>query len=119
MSNGSIIIVSIALDERYHANWAQASLALWAGGNELESLILQNIVKSKVPEQYDRFVGEFERLFIDVLAPAVFSNSHSISYTPSSTGRGWLTLDFDSDPLKPFTERYLNVTNGSIYGDTE
>lgn len=81
--------------------------------------MLQLVTRSIAPDQYDRYVGEFERLFIDVLTPAVFRNSHSISYTPSSTSNGWLTLNYSKDPLHPFTERYLNLTEGSIYGDTD
>lgn len=114
----STIIVSRSRDVSTKLLTHVASLALWAGGNELESLMLP-IAKAVAPSQYDRLVGEYEKLFIDTLTPAVFANSRSISYTPSSTSNGWLELNFTKDPLRPFTERYNNVTVGSIYGDTE
>lgn len=81
--------------------------------------MLESVTKNIAPDQYDHYVGEYERLFIDVLTPAVFRNSRSISYTPSSTNNGWLTLNYSQDPLHPFTERYLNLSKGSIYGDTD
>ncbi|KAI9843110.1 MAG: hypothetical protein M1838_002866 [Thelocarpon superellum] len=93
-----------------------ASLALWAGGNELESLELQ-LVEDADPAALPRYKSEYEALFLDVLLPVVYSNGRSISYTPSSTDNGWLTLDF-SKPI-PMTERYNNKTDGSIYGDTD
>lgn len=92
------------------------SLALWAGGNELESLELA-IINETYPDEFDRFQHEYEELFLDVLVPAVFGNSHSISYMPSSTNNGYLYLNF-SQPI-PIVERYNNVTAGSIYGDTD
>ena len=92
------------------------SLALWAGGNELESLELATINET-YPEQFDRYQREYEELFLDVLVPAVFGNSRSISYMPSSTNNGYLYLNF-SQPI-PIVERYNNLTEGSIYGDTD
>jgi beta-mannosidase len=47
----------------------------------------------------------------------LFGNSRSISYAPSSTSNGYLTLNF-SKP-QPFTERYYNITPGHIYGETD
>ena len=92
------------------------SLALWAGGNELESLELATINET-YPDLFDRYQAEYERLFLDVLVPAVFGNSHSISYMPSSTNNGYLYLNFSLSV--PIVERYNNVTPGSIYGDTD
>ncbi|KAF2432108.1 putative beta-mannosidase [Tothia fuscella] len=92
------------------------SLALWAGGNELENLEL-GIVNRTAPQQYDRYLAEYEKLFLDTLVPSVFENSRSISYTPSSTSNGWLSLDF-SRP-QPITQRYNNKTAGSLYGNTD
>jgi len=54
---------------------------------------------------------------LETLGPAVFENSRSISYTPSSTSNGWQELDF-SKPV-PIVERYDNLTEGSVYGETE
>lgn len=76
-------------------------------------------INDSFPDQFPRYQAEYETLFLDVLTPAVFANSRSISYTPSSTDNGWLTLNYSANPLRPFTERYNNKTAGSIYGDTE
>ncbi|KAK4547881.1 hypothetical protein LTR36_010600 [Oleoguttula mirabilis] len=92
------------------------SLALWAGGNELENLELI-LVNNSAPEELPRYMTEYETLFLDTLLPAVFGNSHSISYTPSSTSNGWLSLNF-SNPI-PIVERYYNLTPGSVYGETD
>lgn len=92
------------------------SLALWAGGNELENLELQE-VNDTAPNEYDRYLAEYETLFINTLLPAVYGNSHSITYIPSSTTNGYLTLNF-SNPI-PIVQRYENLTAGSIYGDTD
>ncbi|KAK4995050.1 hypothetical protein LTR66_005059 [Elasticomyces elasticus] len=92
------------------------SLALWAGGNELENLELL-IVNGTAPEEFDRYQAEYERLFLDTLLPVVFGNSKSISYTPSSTSNGYLELNF-SLPI-PIVERYYNLTPGSVYGETD
>lgn len=92
------------------------SLALWAGGNELENLELRELTYL-APDQYDRYLHEYETLFLDTLLPAVYGNSHSITYIPSSTTNGYLTLNF-SNPI-PIVQRYNNATPGSIYGDTD
>lgn len=91
------------------------SLALWAGGNELENLELE--LAAGVDPGNDRWRQEYEQLFLDVLLPAVYGNTRSISYIPSSTTNGYLTLNF-SLPI-PMIERYNNKTPGSIYGDTD
>ncbi|KAF4634563.1 hypothetical protein G7Y89_g3535 [Cudoniella acicularis] len=91
------------------------SLALWAGGNELENLELE-IAAYEDPGN-DRWRKEYEQLFLGVLLPAVYGNSRSISYIPSSTTNGYLVLDF-SLPI-PMIERYNNITPGCIYGDTD
>nr|POE65923.1 beta-mannosidase a [Quercus suber] len=92
------------------------SLALWAGGNELENLELE-IVSQYGDEVLDHYRHEYEQLFLDTLLPVVFGNSKSISYAPSSTSNGWLSLNF-SRPI-PIVERYKNLTVGSIYGETD
>ncbi|KAI1440502.1 glycoside hydrolase family 2 protein [Annulohypoxylon stygium] len=91
------------------------SLALWAGGNELESNEL-GALEPNSPEYY-RYLGEYETLFLNTLLPAVYGNSHSISYTPSSTSNGYLSINFSNSI--PITERYNNVTPGYIYGDSD
>lgn len=91
------------------------SLALWAGGNELENLELP--LAGYYGSDGDRWVKEYEQLFLGILLPSVYSNSKSISYIPSSTTNGYLSLNFSSP--KPYVPRYDNKTEGSIYGDTD
>ncbi|KAK0635970.1 glycoside hydrolase family 2 protein [Bombardia bombarda] len=92
------------------------SLAIWAGGNELENLELY-LVNLTAPYLYERFKGEYETLFLKTLLPAVFGNSHSITYMPSSTNNGYISINF-SNPI-PIVERYQNLEPGSIYGNTD
>ena len=91
------------------------SLALWAGGNELESLELQ-LVNNTAPEELERYRAEYEQLFLAALLPIVYANSKSISYIPSSTTNGYLELNFSR--TVPMVQRYDNKTEGSVYGDT-
>ncbi|KAF2760660.1 glycoside hydrolase [Pseudovirgaria hyperparasitica] len=93
------------------------SLAFWAGGNEMENLILFNYVAKSAPNKLDFYIGEYEALFLNVLTPAVFENSKSISYQPSSTSNGYLKLDHSR--AVPIVPRYMNLTEGSIYGETD
>lgn len=92
------------------------SLALWAGGNEIESLELP-LVKEADPDNYSYWVGEYEKLFISLILPLVYENSRSISYMPSSTNNGYLYVNL-SAPV-PMAERYDNVTSGHYYSDTD
>ncbi|KAJ5168626.1 Beta-mannosidase A [Penicillium canariense] len=92
------------------------SLALWAGGNELESLELP-LIQDAAPDRYSFYVGEYEKLFITLILPLVYENSRSISYMPSSTNNGFLYIDL-SAPI-PMAERYDNTTSGHYYSDTD
>lgn len=92
------------------------SLALWAGGNELESLELVEVYDND-PEGYPKYLAEYKKLFISLIFPIVFDNSHSISYTPTSTGNGYTKIDL-SLPV-PIVERYENITAGEYYGDSD
>ncbi|KAF2084794.1 glycoside hydrolase family 2 protein [Saccharata proteae CBS 121410] len=92
------------------------SLAFWAGGNELENLELSNVL-NEAPDEYGKYLAEYEKLFLDTLVPVVFGNSKSISYAPSSTSNGYLYLNFSLP--EPIIERYDNLTPGSIYGETD
>lgn len=92
------------------------SLALWAGGNELESLELST-VNDTAPDEYGIYLAQYEQLFLGTLLPIVYANSKSISYIPSSTTNGYLELDFSLP--EPMIERYNNKTPGSVYGDTD
>ncbi|KAK4497015.1 hypothetical protein PRZ48_011464 [Zasmidium cellare] len=83
------------------------SLALWAGGNELEQIILQ------LPLGIDNY----EMIQLQVLIACVYANTRSISYIPSSTYNGFTNLDFNS--VRPQTPRYANRTPGNFYNDTD
>ena len=91
------------------------SLAYWAGGNELENLELP-LASRAAPRDFPRYLAEYETLFLDTIVPIVLGNTRSISYSPSSTTNGWLSLDFEK--AQPITQRYENVTEGAIYGNT-
>ncbi|KAK5953741.1 hypothetical protein OHC33_005010 [Knufia fluminis] len=91
------------------------SLAYWAGGNELENLELPTANESD-PERFPQLLAEYEQLFLTTLFPAVFENTRSISYAPSSTSNGFISLNFTDPPY--FQERYDNTTGG-IYGETD
>ncbi|KJZ79341.1 hypothetical protein HIM_01492 [Hirsutella minnesotensis 3608] len=92
------------------------SIALWAGGNEMENEVL-SAVRGASPENYEMARSMYETLQIDTLLPAVYGNSRSITYIPSSTENGYLSLDF-SRPI-PIVQRYDNRTAGHLYGDTD
>ncbi|KAL4804336.1 glycoside hydrolase superfamily [Aspergillus unguis] len=92
------------------------SLALWAGGNEIESLMLP-LTKEADPENYSKYVAEYEKLYISLILPLVYENTHSISYSPSSTTEGYLKVNLSAEV--PMTERYDKLESGSYYGDTD
>ncbi|KAF7377988.1 Glycoside hydrolase family 2 protein [Mycena sanguinolenta] len=91
------------------------SLALWAGGNELEAIILFYFFSATAPGDIQK---QYEQIFLEVLPKCVYANSKSISYIPSSTYHGWLSLNFSS--LMPQVPRYLNTTGpDALYADTD
>ncbi|KAL4896133.1 beta-mannosidase A [Aspergillus ambiguus] len=92
------------------------SLALWAGGNEIESLSLPTI-KDDYPDQYAKYVGDYETLHINLILPLVYENTRSITYSPSSTTEGYLYVDLSAKIV--MGERYQNLTDGHYYGDTD
>ncbi|KAL2819589.1 glycoside hydrolase superfamily [Aspergillus cavernicola] len=92
------------------------SLALWAGGNEIESLMLP-LTEAADPSGFPKYLAEYERLYISLILPLVYQNTRSISYSPSSTTEGYLDVNL-SAPL-PMTERYKNLEPGSYFGDTD
>lgn len=93
------------------------SLACWAGGNELENLVLVITERIVGEDEYPYWVGRYEHLFITTLFNVVAANTRSISYTPSSGNNGWMKIDLDL-PV-PMVQRYDNMTEGHVYGDTE
>lgn len=92
------------------------SLALWAGGNEIESLELP-LIQEADPDHYSYWVGQYEQLFISLILQLVYENSRSISYMPSSTNNGYLYVNLSA--TVPMAERYDNTTEGSYYSDTD
>lgn len=92
------------------------SLACWIGGNEFENLLLP-IAEGADPAMYPYYLGQYEDLFINTIFRLLVSNSHSISYSPTSAGNGWLEIDL-SLPVA-IVERYDNTTPGYLYGDTD
>ncbi|KAK7911961.1 beta-mannosidase [Apiospora marii] len=91
------------------------SLTYWAGGNEMEQILLY--AKQTHPSEFERIKGEYEKLFLSTLFPAVFENSRSISYSPSSTSNGFISLNFTDAPY--MQQRYDDKEPGHIYGDTD
>lgn len=73
-------------------------------------------MNQSAPNEYGRYVAEYEQLFLDNLLPVVYANSKSISFIPSSTTNGYIELNF-SRPV-PMVQRYNNKVEGSVYGDT-
>ncbi|CAI7606787.1 unnamed protein product [Penicillium pancosmium] len=57
------------------------SLALWVGGNELEQIMLSYFFD---PDNPGTLLREYEHIFLELLIGAVYSNTKSISYIPSS-----------------------------------
>jgi beta-mannosidase len=92
------------------------SLALWSGGNELESLSLRHAMET-VPQNASLYQAQFEKVQLETLLPIVWANTRSISFTPASTTNGYLSIDHKSSPH--WVERYDNATKGEMYGNTE
>ncbi|OAA38787.1 beta-mannosidase mndA [Cordyceps fumosorosea ARSEF 2679] len=92
------------------------SLACWAGGNEIENVVLP-IAGVTDKHNLGLYLGQYEHLYIDTLFRVVAANTRSISYTPSSGNNGWSKIDM-SLPV-PMVQVYENKTVGHIYGDTE
>ena len=87
------------------------SLALWVGGNELESIILAYFQGSALQAQY-------EQIFLELLIKCVYANTRSISYMPSSTYNGYLSLDFNR--VKPQIPRYDNTSDPNyLYANSD
>ncbi|MBW0514543.1 hypothetical protein O181_054258 [Austropuccinia psidii MF-1] len=85
------------------------STALWAGNNEGE--IYLNGFGTSWKNQSVYF-DEYDYLFSHAIRDVVLNNTRSISYIPSSTTQGYLTLD-------PYVSRYHNSQPGELHGDSE
>ncbi|KAI1109677.1 glycoside hydrolase family 2 protein [Nemania sp. NC0429] len=89
-----------------------ASLALWAGGNELEAVIIAFFLGP------GEVLDGYEEVFTKLLIKCVYANTRSISYIPSSTYNGYTALDFDS--VQPQTPRYTNRARpDDIYANSD
>ncbi|KXL48604.1 glycoside hydrolase family 2 protein [Acidomyces richmondensis BFW] len=90
------------------------SLALWAGGNELETMILGGY-----PDGNSTFfLEQYRQIQEELLIKCVYANSHSISYIPSSTYNGYLSLNFSS--VEPQLPRYDNKSSPeALYLDSD
>lgn len=89
------------------------SLALWAGGNELELLLISldlSIRNTTLFENYQRVQEE-------LLVKCVSANTKSISYIPSSTYHGYKSLNFDS--IRPMNSRYNTGDREGLYANTD
>jgi len=90
------------------------SLALWAGGNELETMILGGYPDGNS----SFFLSQYRQIQEELLIKCVYANSHSISYIPSSTYNGYLSLNFSS--VEPQLPRYDNRSNPeALYLDSD
>ncbi|KAI0778937.1 glycoside hydrolase [Trametes elegans] len=85
------------------------SNAQWAGGNEIEGIVLS--VNASLANG-THYLDEFQTLFGDVLHDIVQEEETSVAYTDCSTTSGVLSLD-------PYEIRYNNKTPGYIYGNGE
>jgi len=85
------------------------SNAQWAGGNEIEGMVIS---VNETLANGTHYLDEFVTLFQNYLHDIVVSETHSVPYTDCSTTHGVLSLD-------PLVLRFLNGTEGYIYGNTE
>ncbi|KAJ7054242.1 glycoside hydrolase family 2 protein [Mycena amicta] len=85
------------------------SNAQWAGGNEIEGIVLQ--VNASLPNG-TVYLNQFLDLFQHFLHDIAVSETHSVAYTDCSTTRGVLSLE-------PYELRLNNGTRGEIYGNSE
>ncbi|KAH9465609.1 hypothetical protein MJO28_007381 [Puccinia striiformis f. sp. tritici] len=85
------------------------STALWAGNNEGEGYLID---VNRTWTNGSIYFNQYDHLNNHVLRELVLDNTRSISYIPSSTTQGYLSLD-------PYVARYYNSTPGELYGDKE
>ena len=91
------------------------SLALWVGGNELEQIILAYFFSPTNPSVTQL---EYEQIFLELLIKCVYANTRSISYMPSSTYHGYLSLDFNR--TMPQIPRWDNTSGpNAIYANSD
>jgi beta-mannosidase len=84
------------------------------GNNELELKL--ELIGEVAPQYLEAAEQQYNLLYTDLLLHAVFNNTRSISYSLSSITNGYLEFNYSSSV--PMVERFFNLTNGSIYGNT-
>ncbi|KIK54373.1 glycoside hydrolase family 2 protein [Collybiopsis luxurians FD-317 M1] len=85
------------------------SVAQWAGGNEIEGIVIstnQSLPNGTI------YLDQFVTMFQDFLHDIETSESRSVAYTDCSTTNGFLSID-------PYILRFNNKTAGDIYGNGE
>ncbi|KAK7448798.1 hypothetical protein VKT23_013528 [Stygiomarasmius scandens] len=85
------------------------SVAQWAGGNEIEGIVIQ--VNSSLANG-TLYLNDFVALFQDFLHDVALSETRSVPYTDCSTTHGVLSID-------PYILRFSNGTAGNLYGNSE
>ncbi|KAJ7840802.1 family 2 glycoside hydrolase [Mycena olivaceomarginata] len=106
--NGTHYLQNYEAEAYYNARRVNhhPSLALWAGGNELEAIILAFFFSADQPGALQK---QYEQIFLGVLPKCVYANSRSVSYIPSSTYHGCVSFP-----------RYLNTSGpDALYADTD
>ncbi|KAF7976445.1 hypothetical protein HWV62_6683 [Athelia sp. TMB] len=91
------------------------SLAVWSGNNEVEYGLA--VIEEVLPKAVGVAQALYEELFLNVLINAVYSNTRSISYLPSSITNGYLSLNHSA--ALPMVERFNNLSAGSVYGNSD
>ncbi|KAI0047743.1 glycoside hydrolase family 2 protein [Auriscalpium vulgare] len=85
-----------------------ASVAQWAGGNEIEGIVQQTNSSNN-----GHYTDEFVTLFQEILHDLTYEETNSVPYTDCSTTHGVLSVD-------PLIIRFGNVSAyGEIYGNGE
>jgi beta-mannosidase len=111
-------LANVKAEAEYQVRLANShpSLAVWASNNGIE-LGFELIARAVLPAAFGAVKTRYEKLFLDTLLHAVFDNTRSISYSPSSITNGYLSFNYSSPT--PIIERCDNATAGTIFGNTD
>jgi beta-mannosidase len=92
------------------------SLAVWMGNNEIEYVI--GVASTNFPTLLEPAREQYELMYLNTILRAVFDNTRSVSYSPSSVTHGYLSLNHSAPT--PMIERYMNTSSpDSLYGNTD
>ncbi|KAH9949047.1 glycoside hydrolase family 2 protein [Amylocystis lapponica] len=105
------LLVSIAPEVRENVRRINKhpSLTQWAGGNEIENIVIG------INDTYangTHYLDEYIYMFADYLYNLTYEEQTAVAYTDCSTTNGVLSLD-------PYVLRFENKTAGYIYGNSE